>query len=257
MGDTGECGTGTRYTTELEQLKVDRFNRQEGGMTGYDCLICKNRGVIAYLNSYGLFALADCSCRTIRISLQHISESGLGELLTRCTFGTYQMLEPWQAEAKAKAKAYIGDYTGKWFVACGGVGAGKTHLCTAICGELLNAGKQVRYMRWRDDGIRLKANVNDDETYQSLVEPFKYAEVLYIDDFWKTEKDKAPTQGDINLAFELLNYRYNNRELATVISCERPVMSLMDVDEAVGSRIYERSKQSCVTVSGGKNWRLK
>ena len=33
-----------------------------------------------------------------------------------------------------------------WFVTTGRSGAGKTHLCTAICGELLHRGLPVRYM---------------------------------------------------------------------------------------------------------------
>ena len=82
--------------------------------------------------------------------------------------------------------------------------------------------------------------------------------MLYIDDFFKTERGKSPTSGDINIAFELLNYRYINGQLITIISCERDVDEVMRIDEAVGSRIYERTRGNCVCIDSkpGRNYRL-
>ena len=67
-----------------------------------------------------------------------------------------------------------------------------------------------------------------------------------------------PTQADVNLAFEIINYRYNDPQLITVISCERDVTELLDIDEAVGSRIYQRTKKYNISVSADnkKNYRL-
>lgn len=48
--------------------------------------------------------------------------------------------------------------------------------------------------------------------------------------------------GDLNLAFELINHRYGNRNLITIISCEHFIDDLMSFDEAIASRIYQRSK---------------
>jgi DNA replication protein DnaC len=136
-------------------------------------------------------------------------------------------------------------------MACGSVGSGKTHLCTAICGALLDQGKFVRYMLWRDESVKLKAIVNDGE-YEAEIKPLKNCQVLYIDDLFKG----GATAADIKLAFEILNSRYNRR-LTTIISCEKTPEELLAIDEALGSRIYERSKGNCVVIHGSKNWRLR
>lgn len=197
-----------------------------------------------------------------RRSLQRIRKSGLGDMLKRYTFENYQTLEEWQRSAKRAGLNYLADHDGKWFVAAGAVGSGKTHLCTAICGGLLDAGLEVRYMLWRDHGVQMKAVVNDSEAYSAMVEPLKQVKVLYIDDLFKTAKDdrgmKKVTSGDVNLAFELLNARYNRKDLITIISTELSIEQIMDIDEAVGSRIFERSKNFCLRFEGAKkNWRLR
>lgn len=237
---------------EYEQERVRWANSRPGTLIGYDCPRCMNRGYHAELRD-GRAVDVPCQCMAIRRSQVHIRKSGLTDLMKRYTFDAYQTVESWQKAAKARAQQYAADASG-WFVAAGSVGSGKTHLCTAICGELLRSGKEVRYMLWRDDGAKMKAVVNDKEEYSKLILPFKRADVLYIDDFWK---GKEVTSGDINLAFELLNSRYNNTDKLTVISSEKMVEQIMDIDEAIGSRIYERSKGYYLRLTEKKNWRLK
>ena len=88
---------------------------------------------------------------------------------------------------------------------------------------------------------------------------WKKAEVLYIDDLFKTEQGKNPTTADINVAFEILNYRYRNPQLITLISSEKTIQELVRIDEAVGSRIFEMSRDFCVNIGKDikKNYRLK
>lgn len=106
-------------------------------------------------------------------------------------------------------------------------------------------------MIWRDEVRELKSLVNDDAAYKQKMDGLKNVAVLYIDDFFKGNI----TEGDKNVAFELLNSRYNQR-LRTIISGERSMEQLMEVDEAIGSRIYERSKNGYCLVSPSDNWRL-
>ena len=138
----------------------------------------------------------------------------------------------------------------------GQVGSGKTHLGTAILGCLIKK-HSVKYMLWRDETMRIKANVNDDIEYQGFVKPLKTVSVLYIDDFFKTEV-KQPSPADVRFAFELLNYRYVNK-LRTIISSELLIEDILDIDEAVGSRIYQMSKENYIRIGydKNKNWRLK
>ena len=61
------------------------------------------------------------------------------------------------------------------------------------------------------------------------------------------------------MAFEILNYRYNRQELLTVISTEKLLCDLLDFDEAVGSRIYQRTSGYRVEIGPGteRNYRFK
>jgi len=80
----------------------------------------------------------------------------------------------------------------------------------------------------------------------------------FIDDFFKTEKDKSPSTAEINIAFELLNYRYNAQNSLTLISSEKGLKEITKIDEAVGSRITQSSKGFSLFIpfGEGKNYRL-
>ena len=239
------------------QSGIDVLNEMEGSLTGYDCKKCRNKGGI-YYEKDGCEYFRVCECMKIRESLRRIERSGLGRLLGRYTFRDYLTTEPFQRSIKTGAQDFLTDCEENWFFIGGQVGCGKTHICTAIVGELLNQGREAQYMNWRDEVTRIKANANTAD-YCKLLKPFKTAEVLYIDDLFKTERTKNPTTADINIAFELFNYRYINRGLITVISSEKTINELIDVDEAVGSRIHEMSVKYCFSISPdrSKNYRLK
>ncbi len=244
---------------KAEELKVKAFNKDVGDMEYYDCEKCKNKGYIAFLPEDGMFKLKRCDCMDIRISNERIAKSGLGELMKKYTFDKYTTTEKWQESIKASAKAFIDDTHGNWFFIGGQVGSGKTMICTSIDAELLAQGKKTAYMLWRDEIVQLKANVNDSEEYEARIHYFKTVPVLYIDDFFKVERGKTPTPADVNIAFELLNYRYNDPELTTIISSEFTTKDIINIDEAVGSRIYERSKKYQININQdiNKNYRLR
>ena len=116
----------------------------------------------------------------------------------------------------------------------------------------MKANKEVRYFLWRDEAPKLKALVNDREEYERIIEQVKRVDVLYIDDFFKG----TVTPADINLAFEILNSRYNSDKLITIISTEMTIENILSLDEAVGSRIYERCKGFYIKTPKD-NWRLR
>lgn len=231
---------------------ADRYNQEQGNLQGYDCPKCKNRGNFASVVD-GYEVMTPCECMAYRETLYKIQKSGLKNSIDKQTFDSFNAPTDWQEQMKNRAIAFVNNYENKWFYIGGQVGCGKTHICTAIVGELFRRGKTGQYMLWRDEAVKLKANVNDSTEYQKLINPLKTVDVLYIDDFFKTERDKLPTQADINIAFEIINYRYNNDELITIISSERTINDLLDIDEAVGSRIYERTKESNVIIGKDKN----
>jgi len=61
---------------------------------------------------------------------------------------------------------------------------------------------------------------------------YKNARVLLIDDLFKGSISKS----DINIVFEIINHRYFNN-LPVIVSTEKSFEELIEIDEAVGSRI--------------------
>lgn len=239
------------------KAEAERYNSLKGDLTGYDCPKCKNKGWIGIATGEN-WAMAPCECMKIRNSMSRLERSGLANAVREYTFKNYRADEPWQKNILTKAVEFAKAPEG-WFYIGGQVGSGKTHICTAITAHLLKKGKEAVYMRWIDDTVKLKALKNYDEDYSRMIDKFKGAEVLYIDDFFKTEKGQRPTAADVNIAFELLNHRYNNRQLITIISSEKTLNELLDVDEAVGSRIKHRCGGNYIQVERGadRNYRLR
>ena len=204
-----------------EQHSVDKFNKAEDPPNKYyNCPKCKNKELVALLDSDGKFTTEPCSCKVIRQNIKRIEKSGLRKLLSTNTLNSFTTTEKWQEGIKMKATEYIRQDDSSWFYIGGQKGSGKSHLCTAIVGEFINQGKDALYMLWRDKVVELKANVNNYEEYDKLMQEYKNVKVLYIDDFYKTDSENKPTQADKNIAFELINYRYNNPDTITIISSE-------------------------------------
>ena len=225
----------------MEKIKVDSYNEEEGSMKGVDCPLCKNKGMIAVWHDGAPMSFKECECMNKRRSLLRIEASGLSNLLENYTMDKYLALTHEQYVAKNKALEFSDSPRG-WFFIAGRPGTGKTHLCTAICGKLIDKGFSVRYMLWREEAPRLKASINERSVYDKQMDELCNCDVLYIDDFWKGTVSEA----DINLSFELLNSRYNDRRKVTIISSEKTVEGILDIDEAIGSRIYERCRGFCV-----------
>lgn len=264
---------GTGHTFDMtpkdyEQFKVDGLNEATGDRNeqdGYECRLCKNKGFIAKLvdNGDGTYShcFAECKCVETRNSIMRMKQSGLKDIIKDYTFDKFEDSEPWQKTIKEAAVGYAKNPDG-WFFLGGQSGSGKTHLCTAICREFLLAGKRVMYMLWRDDIVKIKGAVTDSDEYGSIIDRFKKSDVLYIDDLFKTGKAadgsvQKPTGADINVAFEIINYRYNNPALLTIISSECTEDELIEIDEAVGGRIYERARAFTIAKNRERNYRIK
>lgn len=240
---------------ELARWRAEKCNQEPGKLTRYDCPDCLNRGFFHRVDDQGRSYLEECWCMAIRRNRERIEKSGLSDMLKRYTLDAWQVREPWQGKARDLILRFMSNPKG-WLLAAGSPGTGKTHLCTYLCGGLMEKGVETRYVLWRDMSVQAKAVVNDEEEYQRLVGPLKQVRCLYIDDLFKTGKGQQPTTGDVNLAFEILNSRYNDSKKITIISTERDIEELLSIDESVGSKIYERSKNFYLCLSGKKNWRL-
>lgn len=254
IGNVPEAATilgdlNTTYSAdELNEMKADAYNEEYGDLAFMDCPVCRNKGRIAMVKD-GRVCFADCSCVPIRKARKRIADSGLADQVTRYTFDAFIPAEPWQKEAKEAVERYAADPHG-WLVITGRSGTGKTHLCTAACGELLK-NMPVVYFSWRTDAPIVKALITDMQAYSSEIDRLTGARCLYIDDFFKG----SITDADKNLAYTLIDKRYSDITKLTIISSELSFTQMMEVDEAIGGRIWERATVKLALT--GKNYRTR
>lgn len=253
---------------ERERKNAEIFNSSPGDLNevdGYECPICHNKGMIMRAvqisETYWNTTCSECKCMQTRRTIRRMLKSGLKDIIKDYTFAKYEATSEWQQKLKSAAIQFANEPSG-WFFIGGQSGAGKTHLCTAICREFLLGGKEVLYMLWRDEVVKLNNAVNDGEEYTKLINQYKSCKVLYIDDLFKTGigrdgTKQRPTGADVNRAFEILNYRYNNPELITIISSECTVDDIIEIDEATGGRIFERATAFSLKPDKTKNYRLR
>lgn len=250
---------------EHTQHQCDAMNATAGKLEDYDCPKCRNKGVIYFVGEGGEIKCRECACMAIRASMARIRNSGLQNLLDIYTFSRFRTETPLQKLMKSTAEQYLDDSDGSWFFVGGQSGAGKSHICTAVAGELLKRGEAVRYMLWKDESTKIKAAINDEDEYDRLISPLKAVQVLYIDDLFKPVYDdrgvrRQPSPGDISLAFEIINSRYiAGPSGVTIISSEWTMDELQRIDPATAGRIFQKAQDYCISITPGKdrNYRLR
>ena len=232
---------------------ADWNNQKKEPTFGIDCPICLNKGYVMkkkdengendLINSY----LVECSCMKKRKAISNAKKSGLGELLEH-RVANYKPYNKTTLEMRNLAIKYIKEKSSDWFVLLGQSGAGKTMICSAICNELLNQGKEVIYQSWNTFVSEYKHELRNADG-NKMIEKLQTCEILYIDDFFKGSQ----TEFDVkNIAYDIINYRYNNN-LTTIISSEYTLNELMDIDSAITERIKQRSNGYLLEMIGKEN----
>ncbi|MDO4721398.1 MAG: ATP-binding protein [Peptostreptococcaceae bacterium] len=191
-----------------------------------------------------------CSCRQVEMAKTRIERSGISEEFRKKTFGNFEE-SPATAEAKRICMAYVSDYEKNSLMLSGQVGSGKTHLAIAILNNLLKRGVPVIYLEYRSFMTRMKQSIMDRDYYARELERYQKIPVLLIDDLFKGKI----TESDVQILYELINFRYFNKR-STIFTSEKDVNHLLDIDEAVGSRIYEMCRKYRIRMSGD-NYRLR
>ena len=137
------------------------------------------------------------------------------------------------------------------FALVGQVGSGKTHLLCAISNYLLSKGVQVIYFPFVEGLNNLKNNFDE---LEEKTDRLKKARVLFIDDLFKG-RDK-PTAWQIETMFSIVNYRYLNH-LPILLTSEKNFGMLCDIDEALGSRLFEMTRGNRMELVGKQlNFRM-
>ncbi|MGL6105780.1 ATP-binding protein [Romboutsia sp.] len=231
------------------------MNIQENSLTDYKCNLCRDLTFIIEDN-----IATPCKCREVREAENILKNSGISEAFRKKTFENFNYAFDLQTiEAFNKSTEYISNFKNtklpsreKSILFLGQVGSGKSHLSMAIANKLMENKIGVIYMPYREAITKIKQNILDEEYYIKITNKYKNAKVLLIDDLFKGSISKS----DINIMFEIINHRYFNH-MPIIASSEKNFEELIEIDEAIGSRLVEMSGEYLIEFKGKRlNYRI-
>ncbi|MCP1134353.1 ATP-binding protein [Paenibacillus polysaccharolyticus] len=203
----------------------------------------------------------DCSCVKDRLVERLMKSSKITDEFQQKTFhnfetsGRPELIETAYKTAGGYAKQFfeIRHLRKNSLALLGRPGSGKTHLIMAVCNYLLKKGVGVQYFPWVEGFNEIKDNL---DMLDTRIRQLQQAEVLFIDDMYKGRQ--KPTDFQAEQSFAVVNYRYLNN-LPILVSSERTIAGICEIDEALGSRINEMCRDYKLVIQGGieMNYRLK
>ncbi|MBL5768004.1 ATP-binding protein [Bacillus sporothermodurans] len=251
--------------------QVDKSGDSENA-SQYNCPTCKDKGFLLVkepeLNEDGLQKtwpngtpkmielLKDCTCSKKRQSDHLMKFSEITDEFKKMSFGSFSLEGKHELihEAYGCAVDYYKDFDRIKGNRCNSIsllgqpGSGKTHLLTALANNLIQKKQiSVLYFPFVEGFNDLKDDFN---LLEEKITKMKRVGVLFIDDLFKGRDFPTPFQ--LEQMFGVINYRYLNY-LPIMISSEKTVDDLCDIDEALGTRIYQMSKDYTVVIKGDRN----
>lgn len=226
-----------------------------------NCPKCKGTGWIEFKDEKGYDYVRECECLEIMKAQRRLKASGISEEFLKKGFKNF---DDRGLDVLKQAKMIGLDYCKRFpeirdtrfnsVLYQGQVGSGKTHLSMAISNALMEKYKVgVIYMPYREEVTRIKQVVTDEIDYNKAISKFKTAQVLMIDDLLKGKN----TEADVNILFEIINYRYLNN-MPMIISTEKTMDELLDFDEGTMSRVIEMARGHRIEITGREyNYRLR
>ncbi len=226
----------------------------------YKCELCRDTGWIEKRREDGSRTYRSCKCREVKKAKDQWESAGINLELSDMTFSNFKVYNEFSKALKTTAIGYFKQFESIWksrhnsIMFLGQVGSGKTHISIALAINLLKSKVNVVYMPYRDSIVNIKQDILDKEAYMKSLLKFKQCQVLLIDDLYKGKVSSY----DINIMFEIINYRYL-KHLPVIVSSELSISEILNYDEAVGSRLYEMSRDFIITMDKGvaENYRLR
>lgn len=223
-------------TRRMNQWDSKRFPRNQ-------CPHCNGSGWICKDWSEGEWI--SCSCQSSIQTRKHTANAGLSKSIAGFKLNDFKTNYEWQTMLLKSACDYARKPRGFLFI-CGQPGAGKTHLAAGAFGHILKGGARGKYWSWLDLMAELKAAQNSAD-YVQLMAELKGCQILYLDDFLHAVK-KQPTTGDLKLAFEIINARYDNDRNPTIITSNLTPPDIAKFDSSLSGRIVEAAGEHLLII---------
>lgn len=255
---------------QSSEAELDELNQ-----TNHQCQKCKDKGGtfqtkvddelgITAGNTYEVWV--ECECNKLRKIKNLMKSSEITESFKKMGFNSFKTegKEIVITEARDCAEEYfkayksIKDSRANSIALLGQPGAGKTHLLTAVANNFIQKKMiPVLYFPYVEGFNDLR---DDFEKLETKLERMKEVEVLFIDDLFKpvniktkegiVQKPQA-TEWELKQLFSVINYRYLNHK-PIMISSELDIDKMLDLDEALATRIAEMCENYMVVIKGDK-----
>lgn len=241
---------------KLEEIQSRSMN-QENGTTStlttsneekYDCPKCKDIGLIFIDQN----TARECECVVQRRINRLFKASEITDEFKKLSFknfitkGKPQVIVDAYKCAATYCKRFpeIRNTRHNSICLLGQPGSGKTHLLIAASNYLIKRGIGVLYFPYREGFDEIK---DDLDALEEKASRMKEIDVLFIDDMFK----RGATEFEIKTMFSVINYRYLNHK-PIMVSSELLEDDLLDIDEALGSRILEMARDFTVVITGDR-----
>lgn len=229
------------------------------------CKICNDRGFLMTKGTDGYVTAKDCICKRKKRWHGLVEREGLLDRLKNNTFKNFEVTSESSKRAKEQALKYTTDYKEKSLIITGQVGSGKTHLALAVVNQIAeneiranNINQVLPKIAFYNSLInKLKGSKRFSSEYETItiLDEYKNTPFLLIDDFLKIERGYEA----VTWMFEIINARYNMK-LPTIITSELTPKQIVQIDEALGSRLIEMAggvrQGSNIIILSDKNRRL-
>lgn len=249
----------TMTDEELTDLNIARYNNRSVKSNVLDCPKCKNKGYIALKDTYKQMTLKPCECLPQRERLTKMSDLGLLECLKKIpSIKDIPETTNLGKLIKIRLEEYLQEEEPLWLTILGQVGCGKTTYASLVLSRLIEKEPNLTIevinwdTQWED--MTYKSNNAEDLLYY-----YKTCDVLYIDDFLRHQELKI-TDLERRVAKEIIDYRYRFNK-RTIITSERTYDELQQMDEAIATRLYEKSTTNnnkyIITIKKNQNYNFR
>ena len=203
----------------------------------------------------------DCDCKTSKSIERKFKSSRITWEFQQKNFDSFSIenIPPSVRMAYHTARSYainfekLKDTKKNSICMLGNPGSGKTHLLMAIANDLMSRNIKVQYFPWVEGFNEIK---DDLSLTEERIRRMQQVDVLFIDDMFKGRKEITDFQRE--QSFAVINHRYMEKK-PVLISSEKDMDAICEIDEALGSRINEMCKDFRVILKGGRelNFRLR
>ena len=227
---------------------------QRNAQSQYKCPLCHDSGWKIVINDNGREVCRSCECLKQKKAISALKASGIAEAFQDRTLDNYTPKNKVQADALSRSKRFV-EIFGKYdnmhmnFMLMGQNGAGKTHLSVGIANALIKKNVLVRYVTFQDL-LAAFANAKKEKDLYKLINQYKDAELLVIDDIFRTtirewNGQKNPLMSHIDAMFQIIEYRYFKKK-GIVVTCEKTVDEIREMDPAITGRLVEFARGNIV-----------